>query len=373
MPNTDVPSQECFEGEAALDLPPSPRNLTTRQMVSRQAFHVPFLIYRDGVADTSSNFVIPKELLHHVPTGGSVLETDSVLGISGRTYHGYKEGKYFLPNDAAEQDRLDFQHAGVTILLGGKLSWAPFTISPNHVLDVATGTGIWAIEFAQQNPSAKVVGTDLSAIQPDADKIPPNCNFIKEDSEEEWLFPHKFDYIHLRFVFSCFDDAKRVFQHAVDNLNPGGWIEYHDTCPTMNSMDGNHQGSALDRWSNGIIQGAAATSGRDITVAEEYKHWMIEAGLIGVKEKRLPWPCSPWPQNPLLKQVGKWQLKNIVGGVRGIGWKMLRASGMPPAEIEQLTNDIKAEIQDPVNRFFGPIYVVYGRKPLEGELVHSNT
>jgi hypothetical protein len=32
--------------------------------------------------------------------GSSVVEPDSVLGESGRLYHGYKEGRYFLPNDA---------------------------------------------------------------------------------------------------------------------------------------------------------------------------------------------------------------------------------------------------------------------------------
>jgi hypothetical protein len=32
--------------------------------------------------------------------GTSVVEPDSVLGESGRLYHGYKEGRYFLPNDA---------------------------------------------------------------------------------------------------------------------------------------------------------------------------------------------------------------------------------------------------------------------------------
>ena len=82
-----------------------------------------------------------------------------------------------------------------------KLHLAPIGPNPQNVLDVATGqklyhmsasefiltldlgTGIWAIEFgecrnlshcrtsdhilaAQQYPSARVLGTDLSAIQP---------------------------------------------------------------------------------------------------------------------------------------------------------------------------------------------------------------
>lgn len=38
--------------------------------------------------------------LGRTPNGNSVLEPDSVLGESGRLYHGFKHGKYFLPNDA---------------------------------------------------------------------------------------------------------------------------------------------------------------------------------------------------------------------------------------------------------------------------------
>lgn len=45
-----------------------------------------------------STYAIPKELIR-VRTGGSILETDSVIGQFGRSYHGYKEGKYLLPND----------------------------------------------------------------------------------------------------------------------------------------------------------------------------------------------------------------------------------------------------------------------------------
>lgn len=42
---------------------------------------------------------VPEEL-NTISTGESVLDTQSVLAENGRTYHGFKEGKYFLPNDA---------------------------------------------------------------------------------------------------------------------------------------------------------------------------------------------------------------------------------------------------------------------------------
>ena len=68
-----------------------------------------------------------------------------------------------MPNDGEEQDRQDFQHALVSIVLDNRLACAPI-VSPRHVLDIGTGTGIWAIEFAEQNPDSFVVGTDLRCV-----------------------------------------------------------------------------------------------------------------------------------------------------------------------------------------------------------------
>lgn len=107
---------------------------------------------------------------------------------NGRTYHRYKEGKYPLPNDIQEQARLDLQHAIFLLMAHGKSYLAPID-KPKRVLDFATGTGIWAIEFGEpflllvlcfffstfspltsaalEFPDSHIIGTDLSPIQPD--------------------------------------------------------------------------------------------------------------------------------------------------------------------------------------------------------------
>ena len=70
--------------------------------------------------------------------------------------------EYSLPNDGEEQDRQDLQHGMCLQIMDGRLAEAPIDReSPSHVLDIGTGTGIWAIEFAEQYPNALVVGTDL--------------------------------------------------------------------------------------------------------------------------------------------------------------------------------------------------------------------
>jgi hypothetical protein len=96
--------------------------------------------------------------------------------------------------------------------------------------------------LAEDNPEYHVIGTDLSKIQPNTRSL-TNCEFIKEDSEKEWVYPGiKFDYVHFRLTFSCFDDPQAVMKQAFDHLNPGGWIEYQETLMRVDSIEGTVEG-----------------------------------------------------------------------------------------------------------------------------------
>jgi hypothetical protein len=53
------------------------------------------------------------------------------------------------PNDEREQERLDVVHHWYRVTLKGELFRAPITANPQKVLDIGTGTGIWAIDFAE--------------------------------------------------------------------------------------------------------------------------------------------------------------------------------------------------------------------------------
>jgi hypothetical protein len=48
----------------------------------------------------SDKVQIPEDNAPLITSGHSIHDQQSVLGDSGRLYHGYKQGKYFLPNDA---------------------------------------------------------------------------------------------------------------------------------------------------------------------------------------------------------------------------------------------------------------------------------
>jgi SAM-dependent methyltransferase len=88
---------------------------------------------------------------------------------NGRTYHAYKDGKYHLPNDERENERLDLQHNLFLLTFDNKLGLAPPNLPDSkvkRVLDLGTGTGIWAIDFGDDHSQTEVIGVDLSPIQP---------------------------------------------------------------------------------------------------------------------------------------------------------------------------------------------------------------
>ena len=182
-----------------------------------------------------------------------------------------------MPNDIQEQERLDMQHIMMGATLGGKLGLAPLAEDFNgRVLDIATGTGIWAIDFANRYPESKVTGTDLSPIQPTY--LPPNCEFIIDDAEDPWVFPHAFDYIHGRALLSCFKDPREVLKSAFEALAPGGYLELQDGCFPLRYIGDPPVESNLYKWMEIVCQGAAK-AGRPWTNAQFYRQWLEELGF----------------------------------------------------------------------------------------------
>lgn len=127
---------------------------------------------------------------------------------NGRRYHAYKEGKYFLPNDEPEQDRMYLQHRAGYLALRESNYLCPLPTNPQRILDLGCGVGLWAIAMADKFPGAEVTGLDLSPIQPTW--VPVNVKFEIDDVEEPWTF----EYNHFDLIFS-----KHMLAGSV------GWIQ----------------------------------------------------------------------------------------------------------------------------------------------------
>lgn len=202
---------------------------------------------------------------------------------NGRRYHAYREGEYVLPNDDLEQERLNFQHHMWRFLLGGSLYNAPLS-SPRRILDLGTGTGIWAIDIADEFPDAQIQGIDLSPIQPQW--LPPNCTFHVDDYDDNWTWmpDQAFDYVHGRALSGTSHDWPKLYKQAYDNLTPGGYIEMQEYDAWVFSYDDScDRAKWTMQWVNEVDQ-ASIKFGRQLNIADKHKQWMIDAGFVDVKE-----------------------------------------------------------------------------------------
>lgn len=64
--------------------------------------------------------------------------------------------EYGMPMDEQEMDRIDMSHSKYFMLLEKKRFLAPIQESPQKILDLGCGTGIWSIDVADDYPSAEV-------------------------------------------------------------------------------------------------------------------------------------------------------------------------------------------------------------------------
>ncbi|KAI0132109.1 S-adenosyl-L-methionine-dependent methyltransferase [Xylariales sp. AK1849] len=264
---------------------------------------------------------------------------------NGRTYHSYKAGKYFLPNDRPEQARGAIEHQLFRLTLRDKLYLAPIE-ELHNVLDIGTGTGLWAFELAVRHPSAQVIGTDLSPIQPQ--RIPLNCQFEIDDAEDPWVYRQKFDLVHGRGLLFSFQSPETVVGNAAAALARNGWLEFQDCVFPFRCDDGSWEGTAMQAW-NSLVKECMVRAGRRLYV-EEYAQMFRNEGLVNVTERLFIWPVSPWPQgarNEHLRELGRWFRKNMVEAIEGISLHLMtRFGGLSKDEVLQLIENVKSEFWD---------------------------
>ncbi|KAK4662350.1 uncharacterized protein QC763_700430 [Podospora pseudopauciseta] len=247
-------------------------------------------------------------------TGSITSSITNYVYENGRRYHAYRSGQYVLPNDEDEQERLDLQHHIWLLLLHGSLYTAPLNVpdesdsgSDYRILDLGCGTGIWAMDIADQHPRASVFGVDLSPIQPEW--VPGNCRFHVDDYEDEWTYrpDEAFDYIHGRALGGTVADWGRFYRQVRTHLKPGGYCEMQEYDAWIFSDDDSFDRAPWTKEWVTKLDDASKMFGKQINVANRHKQWMIDAGFEDVQEKVIRIPIGPWAKDPHLKELGRFE------------------------------------------------------------------
>ncbi|KAF1995368.1 S-adenosyl-L-methionine-dependent methyltransferase [Amniculicola lignicola CBS 123094] len=286
---------------------------------------------------------------------------------NGRRYHAFKEDekKYYFPNDDEESDRLDLYHHIQTLRLGGELHLAPIGDNPQRILDVATGTGIWAIDMGDKYPSAEILGNDLSPTQPSL--VPPNVKFEVDDIEDEWVYSSKFDFIHARYLTCSIRDWPKLVRQIWKNTKPGGWVEFQDfETGFYTSANGDFTpDSPLGDWCNKLAD-AVRSFGIEPDPGPKIEGWVKEVGFTNVVAKTLPLPVGTWPKDKTLKEIGAFNLIMYLDNLEAITLRLwTTAFGWSAEEVKVLCAQLRPLFKNPRARMQHNWYVVYAQKPLD--------
>ncbi|KAF2250247.1 S-adenosyl-L-methionine-dependent methyltransferase [Trematosphaeria pertusa] len=286
---------------------------------------------------------------------------------NGRRYHGFKDegAKYYFPNDDLESDRLDLYHHIQTLRLGGELHLAPIGDNPQRVLDLGTGTGIWAIDMGDKYPSAEILGNDISPIQPSL--VPPNVKFEVDDLEDEWVYSTKFDYIHSRYLACSIRDWSKLMRQCFKYVKPGGWVEFQDFDTRFYTTSGGeyNKDTTIGQWADRIADGLRKF-GVEPDPGPQIETWVKDAGFTNVHSRTLPFPVGTWPKDKTLKEVGAFNLLQFLDNLEGMTLRIYTSAwGWKPEEVKVLCAQLRKEFKNPKMRFQHNFYVVYAQKPVD--------
>ncbi|KAL1747532.1 S-adenosyl-L-methionine-dependent methyltransferase [Schizophyllum fasciatum] len=287
---------------------------------------------------------------------------------------------YMLPADDDEVRRSELHHRMLQFVFHGKNYVGPVNhvLRPmpgvqRRVLDIGTGGGMWAIQMADEFPSAEVIGVDVAPIQPR--EVPSNCTFELCDCNQSSLpYPDGyFDFIHARTVHTGFVDYPQFIRECARLLRPGGLIVLiePDITPRVGERDRRASTSRQARdpnpvygWTNvwKTYEACLRRLGVDPTVPAHLSEYLTQTGEFDkVVKQDGKIPVGFWPEDPETLTVGQLQWMDYELLLPGL-LPMFLFCGLPERQARDLILDAQHDLYHSPVRLSMQLHISYAVK-----------
>ncbi|KAG9495479.1 hypothetical protein J7337_013728 [Fusarium musae] len=301
------------------------------------------------------------------------IEAEPELDVGNDTESNFSADR--APNDEAQLEALDLIHHWLTLMLDDKLFLAPIGDNPQKILDIGTGTGIWAINVADEYPSASVIGTDITPTQPSF--VPPNVEFQIDDAQLEWTFePESFDFIHIRYLQGTIADWDRLYGQMFKALKPGGWFQHIE--PDLQMLSQNpeikvddeqyaslpppllftklNKVSIFTRWAKIFTQVGDTigctfdfSNGKLSTLAKD-------AGFVSVTPQTHRIPVGRWPKDKKKKELGTFVGLSFSQALDGfVKLPLCEILKWSPEEMQLFAAEMRKILMNPKTQAYGHV------------------
>ena len=252
---------------------------------------------------------------------------------------------------------MDMQHHIYLMILGGEIYRAPISSKCDRVLDIGTGTGIWAIDFADEHPDSQVIATDLSVIQPQW--VPPNLSFQVDDCEADWSYSQPFDFIHIRSMSGSISDWPRTLQQSFQNTVSGGWIELVDFEVWASTDDNSLPENSSYHEYQVRLDEAARRFGKIMNISPQFNSMVNAAGFQDVHEDIYKVPLTPWPADPKQKLLGQYMHLQMTESIEAFCLALFsRVLGWDNNRIQVLLAGVRADLRNKNMHMYSKVYVL---------------
>ncbi|KAL3958772.1 hypothetical protein ACCO45_006934 [Purpureocillium lilacinum] len=262
----------------------------------------------------------------------------------GRYYGNWRPGKYLVPIDAEELNRLDILHKFFLVARDNALSVRSLNIDrPIRVLDLGTGTGIWAINVCEETEKIpEVMAVDLNRIQPAF--IPLGMKVVQFDIEDpSWndLLWHC-DLVHLRALLGSVHNScwLAVYRNIFQHLTPGtGYLEQVeiDWSPRWDDNSEAPPNSALKEWADRLLAALDLCNRSARVVPREAQRMIEEAGFVDFEQRTIRCYVNPWSPDQKEREAAKWFNLGLRQSLEAMGlMPMVEKLGMTAEQVRDL-------------------------------------